>query len=516
MVETADVLIVGAGAAGSLYAARFAGAGRRVVVLDAGPAWALEDLVSSQLYARRLKWGGPPVEFRGNHRGFGHNLNTGSGLGGAALHHYATWPRMGPEMFRSRSLHGRGQDWPIGYDDLRPHYDRIQAEVGISGDAEAEIWRPPGAPYPMPGVKRFAHGRLLAAGFEKLGFPTAPLPLAITSTEYDGRPACLYDGWCDAGCPIGALANPLATYQRVAVEAGAEFRARSTVTRILPAAANQAAGVAYVDAKGVRHRLEAGTIILAASAVQNPRLLLASACPEWPAGPGNARGQVGRNFMLDSLALVYGLFPQEIENHMGVSAGQVTNRVRYTGDRDGAPFGSYQWQVAPAMKPNDIFGVATTRPDLFGPALHAFMARAAKHLAGMVAMIGAFPDPANRVVLSDRRDAFGVPLPRVEHRVDDATMALWRHCGEEGGRVMAAAGATEHWTGSYNAGHLIGGTLMGDDPATSVTDDLGRVHGIDNLLIAGSGLFPTSGGISPTFTLLAVALRSVERLLAAR
>jgi len=77
MVDKADVVIVGAGAAGSLYAAEFAAAGRRVVVLEAGPAWDMSDLVSSQLWARRLKWGGAPTEFDGNHRGFSHNLNTG-------------------------------------------------------------------------------------------------------------------------------------------------------------------------------------------------------------------------------------------------------------------------------------------------------------------------------------------------------------------------------------------------------------------------------------------------------
>jgi choline dehydrogenase-like flavoprotein len=510
----ADIVIVGAGAAGSLYAALLAQAGKSVIMVDAGPAWTPGDLVSSQLWARRLKWGGAPVEFRGNHRGFGHNVNTGWGLGGAALHHYATWPRMHREAFATRRLYGRGADWPIGYDDLRPFYDRIQDEIGISGDAKSEIWRPEGAPYPLPPMQRFAQGTILAAGFEKLGHPVAPLPVGILSRDYKGRPACLNDGWCDAGCPIGSLANPLVTYQQNAREADVDIRARTTVTRILPDGPSRAAGVSYVDAQGKSGRIEAGTVILAASAVQNPRLLLASVCSEWPAGAGNAADQVGRNFMLDSLALVYGLFDAETEPHMGVSAGQITNRVRYAGDRPpGTPFGSYQWQIAPSMKPNDIFGMAITRADLFGPVLTAFITRASHHIASMVAMIGALPDPANRVVLSDKHDAFGVPLPRVEHRIDGATTALWEHCKKEGMAVMRAAGATETWTGPYNAGHLIGGTLMGGDPATSVTDSFGRVHGVENLVVAGSGLFPTSGGISPTYTLLAVAMRSAQELL---
>src|SRR5207237_7935982 len=110
------------------------------------------------------------------------------------------------------SDHGVGLDWPFGYDTLRPHYDRIQAEMGISGDAAAEVWRPPGAPYPMPPLKWFAQGRILKAGFEKVGMRVSPAPMAVNAVEYEGRASCQYDGWCDAGCPIGALANPLAVH----------------------------------------------------------------------------------------------------------------------------------------------------------------------------------------------------------------------------------------------------------------------------------------------------------------
>ena len=151
---------------------------------------------------------------------------------------------------------------------------------------------------------------------------------------------------------------------------------------------------------------------------------------------------------------------------------------------------------------------------MYGPALAAFMPRAAKHMASMVAMIGQPPDPANRIALATARDRFGMPLARVEHRVSDPTMALWRHCVAEGRAVMAAAGARDSWSGPFNCGHLLGGTLMGDDPADSVADSFGRCHGVPNLVIAGSGLFPGSGGTSPTFTLMALAARSAAALLA--
>ena len=137
--------IMGAGAAGSLLAARLASAGRSVIVLEAGPPWSMFDLVSSQIWARRLKWGGAPV-LHGGHDRPGHNMAVGWGFGGSALHHYAGWPRLHPADFTMRSDSGRGLDWPIRYEDLQPHYDAVQAECGVAGDASAEPWRPPGDP----------------------------------------------------------------------------------------------------------------------------------------------------------------------------------------------------------------------------------------------------------------------------------------------------------------------------------------------------------------------------------
>jgi len=511
----ADVVIVGAGAAGSTIAARLAEGGKRVVVLEAGPGWKLTDLASSQIWARRLKWGGAPVEFRGNHRGFGHNLNTGWGKGGAALHHYATWPRLTDDVFRVQSTFGRGRDWPFGGDELRPWYDRVQSDIGVSGDAAREPWRPAGASYPLPPQQLFAQARLLQRGWEALGLPVAPLPAAILTADYRGRPACQYDGWCDAGCPTGALGNPLSTALPRAEAAGAQIVTGAMVTRIVPASGTRAGGVEWTDVKGASQRLDAGQIVLAGSAIQNPRLMLASASREWPGGLGNARDQVGRNFMLDAVALNYGMFAEETENYMGVSAGQLLNRARY-GERQDAPFGSWHWQIAPALKPNDIFGIAVTRADLFGSALHEFMAKAARHMANQVAMIGQLPSPENRIVLSTQRDRYGVPLARVEHRFDDEAMELWRYVGEEGKRIMRAAGASESWIGPFNAGHLYGGTIMGNDPAISVAAVDTRVQGIDNVWLTGSGLFPASGGTSPTFTVVALAERTASALLGDR
>lgn len=508
--ETCEVLIVGAGAAGSLYAARLAAAGKDVVVLEAGPNWTLGDLVSSQIWARRLKWGGTAVAAGGSHP-FAHNVNHGSGVGGAALHHYATWLRFVPETFELASAHGRGFDWPFGYEALRPWYDRVQDEAGISGDAGAEPWRPPGAPYPMPPLARSAQGEVLARGFERAGLALAPLPVAINSVPYRGRPACIHDGWCDAGCPIGALFNPLVMHVPQARAAGAEFRTGCTVTRILASPRGDARGVEYVDARGERRHIDATIVVLAASVVQNARLLLASASDRHPHGLANGSGMVGSHLMVECIAFSYGLYDQPTTPYLGVNAGQLLHQRGWSESR--RPFGAYHGQAAPAMKPNDLFGIAATRADLFGVDLDRFLRDAGRHLAAMLAFGGGAGHTGNRIVLDGERDRHGVPRARFEHGFDEETLALWRYLLEEGERVHRAAGARAVWSGPLATGHLTGGTIMGRDPARSVTDGYGRCHEVPNLLIAGAGLLPQSGGCNPTFTLYAVAERAIAHLL---
>ncbi len=510
--ETADVVVVGAGAAGSLAAAKLSAAGKHVIVLEAGPAWTLKDLVSSQIWARRLKWGGSPVQTAGS-APFGHNMAVGWGLGGSALHHYANWPRLTPDDFRLKTRFGHGADWPISYEDLRPFYDQIQDEVGLSGDAAAEVWRPEGKAYPHPAFPTFPQAERLARGFTALGMRTAPTPLAILTQERPGRQACIYDGWCDAGCPIGALANPLVTYQRDAVKAGAVIRAHAPVTRILTDDRGRAVGVEWVDQTGAVRRVEAGEVILAASAIQTPRLLLASTSPKHPAGLGNDHDLVGRGFMAHALVGLFGLFDQALDNHLGVPGGNLVCRDGAGKTAAAGAFGGREWVIGAALKPNDLIGIAMTRPDLFGERLAQFMTKDAKTLGNMGALIETLPRPDNRVELTAARDAHGTPLAKVTHSLGPETLARVEHARTEGQAILKAAGAKAAWASPLITNHALGGTPMGTDPTNSVTDSLGRVWNTPNLWIMGGGLFPTIGAGGPTFTIHALGLRAVKAML---
>jgi choline dehydrogenase-like flavoprotein len=514
--DKVDAIIVGSGAAGSAMAAKLAEAGKAVVLLEAGPSRTNEHLVSSGIWARRLKWGGAPVYEEGE-QPVGYVFNAGYGVGGSAMHHYAVWPRFHPDDFECLSRFDRGLDWPISYADLAPYYDEVQKDAGVSGDAEAEIWRPPGAPYPLPPVPVFAQGEVLAQGFTARGMHTAPLPLAVLSRNYRGRAACIWDGWCDAGCPIGALANPLTVHLPRALAAGAIIESDATVTRVLTDdKGNRAIGVELVRSTGERQRAMADVVVLAAFAIQNPRLLLASATDRHPQGLANSSGLVGQHVMSHAAGLVYGLFNEDTQCYMGAFGGQLLNQDSYAkaSHADAGGFGSYQWMIGQAVKPNDLLGIGTTRADLYGDELHDFMRRAARGFASMTAVVEDLPVAANAVTLSEDRDSNGVPLARVTHTADPASHSLWQAVVEEGRAIFEAAGAVEVWTGPRGSMHIMGGTIMGDDPRASVTNSLGQCHDIPNLVIAGPGLFPTSAGVNPTFTVHALAALSADQLLA--
>src|SRR5262249_13683898 len=155
---------------------------------------------------------------------------------------------------------------------------RVQADIGLSGDHTKEVWRPAGAPYPLPPLKQFRQADVLAACFAKIGIRSAPMPFAILSRDFKGRPACIYDSWCDAGCPTGALAIPVARHGREALAAGGVWRPRSNVTRVLTDdTGKRAVAVEYYDEKNARHEQHADVVILANNPFQGARTLLNSA-----------------------------------------------------------------------------------------------------------------------------------------------------------------------------------------------------------------------------------------------
>jgi choline dehydrogenase-like flavoprotein len=510
-----DAVVVGSGAAGALVAAKLAAKGKKVVILESGRSVQSSDMISSDIYARWLHWGGDMAALQlASPATIRTYFSSGSQTGGTAAHHYAAWFRLHEEDFHMKSTFGQGNDWPITYEDLRPYYDRIQEEVGMAGDAKAEVWRPRGAPYPMPGLPAFQAAQILKRGFDKLGLRTAPLPVAINTSEYKGRPTCLYDGWCDAGCPTGALANPQWVYLREAFKYGATLVNNARVTRVLTTAdGKRATGVEYVDPKGTAQAQRADLVVLAAL-TQTARIIFNSATSAHPNGLSNRNGMVGKYITVHPTLNVYGLFEEETNPYQGVSIGLMVSQDDYQKDPKKGYLASYQWLLAPAVKPNGVTGLASSRPDIYGVALDPWMKRAAKHFA-YIQMVGEMIARAeNRIELSSDKDEFGLPLSRLTIAFSDNERALHNHASTVGKSIVSAASATEVWTSPLVNQHFMGGTIMGNDPSTSVTDSYGMTHEVPNVMIAGNTLFPTSAGVNPTFTTHAITLRAADHVLA--
>ncbi len=511
--DKVDVAVIGAGPAGSIYADALSRAGKKVAILEFGPDWEDNDFISSEIWGKRIK-NAPRFEMAGKNNP-GHGFNAGWGTGGSMIHFYANFPRLLPIDFHAKSLYGRGLDWPISYDDLAPYYDRVARDIGVSGDAEQERrWRPVGASYPMPPLKTFRHGEIWRDAMAASGLPLAPMPTAINSTEYKGRPACLNDGWCHVGCPIGAHGTPQWSYLRDARERGVELRPFSYVTRILTnAKGDRAVGVEYFDAARERRTQEASAVVLAAYSAETPRILLNSATPQHPNGLANRNGLVGKYVMCHTGATAWAIFDEPVDNHMGTTATQFMSYERYAKDLPQKGFGSAFWIMGNALKPNA--GLAGARPDLFGPALDDFMKRAARGLSRINVYGEELPRAENRVELSSEKDAFGYPIARIIHSYDEDAINLWRNSTEQAVAVAKLARPSEAWPGGGAAPptiHMNGGTIMGASAADSVANSYGQTHEVANLFLGGAGLFPTEGAVHLTNTIAAVTLRGAEHM----
>jgi choline dehydrogenase-like flavoprotein len=136
-------------------------------------------------------------------------------------------------------------------------------------------------------------------------------------------------------------------------------------------------------------------------------------------------------------------------------------------------------------------------------------------MAAMVSISEDLPQKDNRIVVTGERDRFGMPLAKSVYRISNTGRALTEQAAKEGLEIFRAAGAGDTWHGPTGGQHIMGGTIMGKDAATSVTDEFARVHGIDNLVVGGGSVFPTSSAVNSTFTIHAVSMRSALQMASA-
>ncbi|MBB1158123.1 GMC family oxidoreductase [Amycolatopsis dendrobii] len=527
-MEQADVLIIGAGASGGVAAGALTKAGFDVVCLEQGD-WSDRAGYPAQretyeLEARK-QWSASP-NIRQNPADYpvddSHSAVAPlmySGVGGSMILYAGDWPRLLPSDFRVRTLDGVADDWPLRYADLQPFYERTDAAFGVSG-AGGDPAYPDGAEPPLPPLPIGRIGARMAEAHDKLGWHWWPAAQAVLSAPHRGRRPCVQFGSCMQGCPEGAKASTDLTHWPAAVAGGARLLTGARVARILMSANGLATGAEYVLPDGSWHSVRAGVVIMAANAIGTPRILLNSATPAHPDGLGNSSGLLGRRLMVHPFANVTGYFDEDLESWRGHVGAKITSYQFYETDTDRGFVRGAKWSLAPTGGPLNAALPTRAGEEVWGPAHHEHVRR---HLGRTISW-GIFgedlPDEENRVTVgTGLADSSGIPAPRIDYSVSENSRRLLDFHIARATESLRAAGARDVATESlmrYSGWHLLGTARMGTDPATSVVDEYGKSHDIPNLYIVDGSVFVTSGGVNPTSTIAALALRTTEHLISNR
>lgn len=501
-----DVCIIGCGAGGAVLAKELAEGGLSVIALDEGPRYdPFKDFRNDEIYAMRL-FDKARLVLKGNDP---LKLFMVKAVGGGTVHYTAISTRFHPSDFKVRSLDGVAEDWPISYEDLEPYYDKVEKILGVSG-SNTNPFDAPRGPYPLPPHEFNVNSRVVAAGAKKLGLHPVPAPLAIISRPYDGRFACNQCGFCFEGCQMTSKSSTDIVYVPKAEARGAVILPNSKALRLEVNRKGLVESVVYIDSSGAERRQKAKLFAVACNAVNTPRLLLNSTSPLFPDGLANGSGLVGKHFMHNTIAAVFGRFEQKINSYKGLPQGLIIQDFYETDPRRGFARGYTMetFYAGPVALANGFMGNA------WGEELMDFMSGYA-YMAALFLNGEDLPDERNRVELDpEARDEHGMPLPRVTYSYGENELKLRAHSIQKAKEIMEAAGAVKTY-GSPGRGtaHLMGTCRMGLDPKSSVVNSFGQSHEVKNLFICDGSVFVTSSGGNPTLTIQALATRTADYIL---
>ena len=265
-------------------------------------------------------------------------------------------------------------------------------------------------------------------------------------------------------------------------------------------------------------RVRAHYFVLAAHAVEGPRLLLLSANERFPNGLANSSDQVGRNLMDHPVLLSYALADEPVyplRAPLSTAGVEQFRDGEFRAARSGMriEIGNDGWNW-PVGAPPQFVRMLVTK-GFRGDALKRELNRQVTRQFRLAALLEQLPDPENRVTLDPVfKDSLGLPRPRLTYAVDGYAKQGRAAAMELHDRIFHAFGtsSTTHVPGFQGAGHIMGTTRMGTNPRTSVVDPNLRSHDHPNLFILGSGAFPTGACSNPTLTIAALALRCVPVL----
>lgn len=538
--DAVDFVIVGSGSAGGILAKELSTAGFDVVVFEQGPYRGPRDFTHDELsiaYYNELLGGGPDVQ----QQTFRHDKSEiavvarssvpaeyAQTVGGSSVHFSGNFWRLRESDFKERSLLGaisgtNFSDWPISYEELEPHYTRVDWDIGVSG-APGPFDAPRSKPFPMPPMPIKSSGVLLERGAKKLGLHAQVEPLAILSRPHNGRAPCVNCGYCMGfGCEVGAKSSTLAAMIPLAEASGhCELRTKCAVYRLETDQNGRVSEVLYYDADGKEQSQKARAVIVSANGAETPRLLLNSASDRYRDGLANSSGFVGKNLMFNGHSIASGIFEHPLNEYKSVQVSRIIHDF-YESDPSRGFYGGGGIDARPLFAATPImFADFSMPPDApkWGVAYKELLASNFRRQMTIIGSTTSLAQDDNSVSPDPtHKDKWGRPSIRITYRdhADDLAMATFLQ--DRAMELFDAAGAKDSWrypVHVQNGGaHLLGTCRMGDDPETSVVDKFHRSHDLPNLFMCDGSSLVTSGRGQPTMTIMALAFRAAEHIAAA-
>jgi choline dehydrogenase-like flavoprotein len=549
-----DACIVGSGAGGGMAAKILTEGGLNVALLEAGPPLNPEKDFKMMTWPYDLPHRGAGVggHARDNFGEFlapngawsiqGEPYTSAPGsdfqwfrsriVGGRTNHWGRIALRFSPIDFKSYTRDGLGTDWPIGYEDIAPYYDKVESYIGVFGTKENVSSAPDGIFLPPP--KPRCTELIVKKACDKLNIICMSSRLAILTQSVNGRAPCHYCGQCGRGCTTASnfsssqvLIPPALATGRLTLITGAMAR------EVLVGADGTAQGVAYIDkATGTENRISARVVILAASACESARLLLNSKSSSFPDGLANSSGTVGR-YLMDSVGSDgSGYFPQlekmPPHNHDG-TGGMHLYMPWWKFDRQNDFPRGYHIELGGGrnMPGVGMFDGLCDREEGYGASLKKRARQMYGTTIGFAGRGEMIPNPDSYCEIDPSAvDEWGIPVLRFHFKWSDYELRQAKDMQETFRAIVEAAGGTYLTKTAIDgplpygiqAGgkiiHEVGTARMGADPKKSVLNGYCQTHDVKNLFVTDGAPLVTNPDKNPTLTIMALSWRASEYVLA--
>ncbi|MGB0578961.1 MAG: GMC family oxidoreductase [Limisphaerales bacterium] len=479
-------------------------------------------------------------------------------MGGRTNHWGRVSLRNGPYDFKTKSRQGIGLDWPIGYEDLAPYYDKAEMLVGIFGASEGIENSPDSSPGVLLPPPKFRAGELFARErAKKLGISLVPIHRAILTQAQDHsrvpkklhphnrkaqrlladnmrlRLKCIFATDCHRGCSIKAAFDSTSVYLTPALKSGnLDIIPNAMAREVTVNKQGKATGITFIDkTDGSEHHAKGRVVVLAASSQESVRLLLNSARD----GLANSSGKLGK-YITDSVgssfsAQIPALEDLPLHNEDGTVGQQAYMPWWLAGEQDKLDFpGGYKFVMVsgrkmPSLNTGKSYDWLNEDEELlFGKKLKEDARRYYGSFQGIGAQ-GAMAGNEDCYAELDPKvkDKWGIPALRFHWKWSDDELKQVAHQQQMLYAVLESMGARFHRQPyiddpikAIKQGgqiiHEVGGAIMGDKPTNSVTNQWCQTWDIPNVVIADGATFPNTADKNPTLTIMALAWRAADHL----